>query len=405
VPGLKDRLKHAWNAFVDEDVNQTFRAYGEGVSYSRRPDRVQLRFTNERSIIASIMTRIAIDCAALDIRHIRRDENERYVEDMKSGLQTCLTLKANLDQPARMFRQDSFMSMMDEGVAAIVPVETDVNPNLTGGYEIRSLRVGKVVGWHPRQVRVRLYNDRKGTQEELTLDKSIVALVENPLLAVMNEPNSTLQRLIKTLNHLDAVDEASASGRLDLIIQLPYVVKSPSRQKQAEQRRKDIETQLKGSAYGIAYTDGTEKITQLNRPTENNLLKQVEFLTKMLYSQLGLTEEVMNGTADEKTMINYYNRTVKPITDAFVEAMRCKFLTKTALSQGQWIKAYRDPLSTVPIKDLAEISDKFRRGEIATPNDFRDVLGWKPMASPSADDPRNTNMPAPSEPNQQTPIE
>jgi len=261
VPGFRDRLRHAWNAFVDEDVNQRFRAYGEGVSYSRRPDRVQLRFTNERSIIASIMTRIAIDCAALDIRHIRQDENGRFVEDMQSGLQTCLTLQANIDQPARMFRQDSFMSMLDEGVAAIVPVDTDVNPNMTGGYEIRSLRVGKVVGWYPRQVRVRLYNDQKGTQEEITVDKSIVALVENPLLAVMNEPNSTLQRLIKTLNHLDAVDEASASGRLDLIIQLPYVVKSPSRQKQAEQRRKDIETQLKGSAYGIAYTDGTEKIT------------------------------------------------------------------------------------------------------------------------------------------------
>lgn len=405
MPGFKDRLKHAWNAFVDEDVNQTFRAYGEGVSYSRRPDRVHLRFSNERSIIASIMTRISIDCAALDIRHIRQDENGRYIEDMQSGLQERLTLQANIDQPARMFRQDSFMSMLDEGVAAVVPVDTDVNPNMTGGYEIRSLRVGKVVGWYPRQVRVRLYNDRKGTQEEITVDKSIVALVENPLLAVMNEPNSTLQRLIKTLNHLDAVDEASASGRLDLIIQLPYVVKSPSRQKQAEQRRKDIESQLKGSAYGIAYTDGTEKITQLNRPTENNLLKQVEFLTRMLYSQLGLTEEVMNGTADEAAMLNYHNRTIKPITDAFVEAMRCKFLTKTARSQGQWIKAYKDPLSTVPIKDLAEIADKFRRGEIATPNDFRDVLGWKPMTSASADDPRNTNMPAPSEPNQQTPIE
>jgi hypothetical protein len=341
-----------------------------------------------------------MDAAAFDILHVRLDPDGRYKETIDSGLNTCLTLEANIDQAARQFRQDIVMTFLDKAVAAIVPIDTTIDPTKSSGFDIKTLRVGEVCGWHPRHVRVRVYNDQpdKGVREEVTLEKKFVAIVENPLSAVMNEPNSTLQRLIRTLNHLDAVDEQSASGRLDLIIQLPYVVKSETRREAATQRLTDIEFQLKGSKYGIAYVDGTEKVIQLNRPAENNLLKQVEYLTNLLYTQLGLTPEVMNGTANEAAMLNYYNRTIEPLVAAIVEAMRRAFLTKTAIAQKQWILAFRDPFKLVPLKDLAEIADKFRRGEIATPNDFRQAIGWKPLSSPNADDPRNTNMPVPSEP-------
>ncbi len=386
---MLDRLKHAWNAFV----NVTERSYDDGPSYGQRPDRVRLSFSNERSIIASIFTRIAIDVAALDIRHVRLDKDDRYESDMVSGLNECLKVSPNLDQGPRMFKQDMAMSLFDQGTIAIVPVDTTFSPNSTGSFDIRSLRVGRIVNWKPQKVRVEVYNEKSGRREEVELDKSFVAIVENPLFSVMNEPNSTLQRLIRKLNLLDVVDEQSSSGKLDMIIQLPYVIKSESRRQQAEQRRKDIEHQLKGSQYGIAYTDGTERITQLNRPAENNLLKQVEFLMAMLYAQLGITTGVMDGTADEKTMLNYNNRTVEPIVEAFLEAMRRTFLTKTARSQKQWILAFRDPFRLVPVTDVAEIADKFIRNTVATPNDIRQAIGWKPSKSPEADELRNPNMP------------
>lgn len=405
MASLVSKLKHAWNAFVNEDLDQRLRPFSEAGSYSIRPDRVRLRYSNERSIITSIYNRIGVDGAAIDIRHVRLDDNARYLEDVNSGLNNCLTLEANIDQGARQFRQDAIMTMLDEGVVALVPVDTSLNPEVSGGYDIRTMRVGKIVAWYPKHVRVSLYNDRKGVREEITLEKSVVGIAENPLYSVMNEPSSTLQRLIRKLNILDAIDEQSGSGKLDLIIQLPYVVKSESRRTQANQRRTDIENQLKGSQYGIAYTDGTEKITQLNRPAENNLLEQVKYLTEMLYGQLGLTPEVMNGTADEKTMINYYNRTIEPIVTAIVEAMRRVFLTKTARSQNQSIMFFRDPFKLVTIGDMAEIADKFTRSEVASSNDLRQVIGWKPSKDPKADELRNTNMPAPSESIQRNPIE
>jgi len=398
---LKNSIQHAWNAFTDENYRDA--SYAGGYSYGGRQDRVQLTYSNERSIIASILTRLSIDLAAVDIRHVRLDSSGRYLEDIISGLNDCLTLEANMDQGATHFRQDMAMSLFDKGVVAIVPVDTTINPAQSGGFDVQSLRVAEIVAWYPDKVRVSLYNEKKGYREEITLLKKFVAIVENPLYAVMNEPNSTLQRLIRKLNMLDAVDEQSSSGKLDMIIQLPYVIKSEARRQQAEQRRKDIEFQLKGSRYGIAYTDGTEKITQLNRPAENNLLKQIEYLTAMLYSQLGLTEEVMNGTADEKAMINYYNRTIKPVLRAVTESMRRAFLTKTARTQGQSILFFRNPFELVPMEQVAEIADKFTRNEILTSNEIRQGIGFKPAKDPKADKLQNSNMPQPSTPSESPP--
>lgn len=398
MPSLRSRLKrilHAWNAFDDQDVKDRIHSYATGSSFSTRPDRTRLRWSNERSIIASIYNRLGIDCAAIEIFHVRRDKDGRYVDTIDSGLNSCLTLEANLDQGARQFRQDIAMTLFDKGVAAIVPVDTTINPGLSGGFDIKTLRVGEIVQWMPQHVRVNVYNEKTGNREDVTLEKKFVGIVENPLYTVMNEPNSTLQRLIRKLNLLDVVDEQSSSGKLDLIIQLPYVIKTEARRQAADQRRAEIQYQLKDSQYGIAYTDGAEKITQLNRPAENNLLKQVELLTEMLYSQLGLTTAIMDGTADESAMINYYNRTIEPIVAAVVEAMRRSFLTKTARSQGQWVMAFRDPFKLVPIKDMAEIADKFTRSEVASSNDLRQAIGWKPSKDPKADELRNTNMPLP----------
>jgi putative sterol carrier protein len=399
VARIGDRLKHAWNAFVNEDVKSRIHSFAEmGPAYGSRPDRVRLRVSNERSIIASIYNRIAIDVAAIRYRHVRLDDDEQFVEEIASGLTNCLSVEANIDQAARAFRQDIVMTMFDKGVIAIVPVDTTINPATSGSFDIKTLRIGEIVAWYPTRIRVLLFNEALGRKEEVTLDKKFVAIVENPLYTVINEPNSTMQRLLRKLNLLDAVDEASSSGKLDLIIQLPYVIKSEARKLQAEQRRKDIEFQLKGSQYGIAYTDGTEKITQLNRPAENNLMSQIEYLIKMLYGQLGLTEEVMNGTADEKTMINYYNRTIEPILGAVAEAMARTFLTKTARAQGQSVAYFRDPFKLVPIADLAEITDKFTRNEVLSANDIRSAIGIKPSKDPKANELKNSNMPDPTQP-------
>lgn len=393
--GIRDRISHAWNAFRNEEKLESqqsaFNSFG--TSYGARPDRTRLKIGNEGSIISSIYTRIGIDVASVDIRHVKLDENDRYVETIDSGLNNCLTLEANIDQGARAFRQDMAMTLMDEGVIAVVPVDTSLNPLQTGGYDIQTMRVGKIVTWFPRHVRIRLWNDKYGRHEEVTLPKTVVAIIENPLYSVMNEHNSTLQRLIRKLNLLDAVDEAASSGKLDLIFQLPYVIKTPERRKQAEIRRKDIEEQLEGSKYGIAYTDGTERITQLNRPAENNMLKQVEFLTNMLYGQLGLTASIFDGTADEATMINYHNRTIEPILAAIAEGLKRKFLTKTARSQRQSIEFHRDPFKLVPVSQLASIADKFTRNEVLTSNEVRGMVGFKPSDQPNADKLLNKNLP------------
>ena len=388
-----DRLRHAWNAFNGRDPTPT---RGGTVSFYR-PDRPRFTRGNERSIVTSIYNRIGMDVASLTFNHVRLDENGRYKENINSGLNECLTLAANKDQTGRAFIQDVVMSMLDDGCVAIVPVDTTLNPKVTGSYDIESMRVGKVIEWYPDSVQVRLYNDRKGEKEEITLPKSVVAIVENPLFSVMNEPNSTLQRLIRKLNLLDIVDEQSSAGKLDLIIQLPYTIKSDARRQQAEQRRKSIEDQLAGSKYGIAYADATERITQLNRSVENNLLKTIEYLTNMLYGQLGLSQAVMDGTADEKQMLNYNNRTIEPIASAIVDAMRWKFLTKTARSQGQSVMFFRDPFRLVPVENVAEIADKFTRNEIMTSNEFRQVIGMKPSDDPKADELRNANISAPNE--------
>lgn len=390
------KLRHAWNAFKDRELFPPL-TYSEGVSYGgRRPDQRRLRFTNERTIVSSIYTRIGIDVAELSIRHVRLDDKDRYLEDIDSGLNECLTVEANIDQAATAFRQDVALTLMDKGCIAIVPVDTNLDPRVTGGFDVKTLRVGEVCGWSPQRVRVNLYNEATGRREEIELDKKFVAIVENPLYNVMNEPNSTLQRLIHKLNLLDVVDEASSSGKLDIIIQLPYVIKSDARRAQAEQRRKDIEFQLKGSTYGIAYTDGTEKVTQLNRPAENSLLPQVQFLVELLYSQLGITKEVMDGTADEAAMINYHNRTVNPIVNAMTEAMKRSFLTKTARSQKQSVEAFRkNPFGWVPISQMAEIADKFTRNEILSSNEIRQYMGIKPSQDPKADQLVNSNMPQP----------
>jgi hypothetical protein len=406
--GIRDRLAHAWNAFVTNDRAENVFGSGIGETYSSRQDRPRLRIGTERSIIASIYNRLAIDVASVGIRHVRLDENERYLDDIDSGLNNCLTVEANLDQGASAFRQDLAMTLFESGTIAVVPVDTTLDPKMSGSWDVKTLRVGTILGWGPTRVRISLYNEKTGKREEIVLDKSTVAIVENPLYTVMNEPNSTLQRLIRKLNLLDTVDEQSSSGKLDLIIQLPYVIKSDARREAAEQRRKDIEFQLSGSKYGIAYADGTEKITQLNRPAENNLLKQVTYLTEMLYGQLGLTEEVMNGTADEATMLNYWNRTIEPILRAITEAMARTFLTKTARSQLQSIMYFRDPFKLVPITTIAEIVDKFTRNEVASANEMRQVIGMKPSKDPEADKLKNSNMPtappqAPSGPDNSTP--
>ena len=387
--GLNDRLQHAWNAFMNKDPTSSYQDYG--ASYAYRPDRHRMSRGNEKSIITSVYNRIALDAAAIRVEHVRLDENERYIGTLNSTLNECLTTEANIDQTGRALMQDVVMSMLDEGCVAIVPTVTDYDPNKTDSYKILELRVGKVVEWRPAHVKVRLYNDQNGTQQDIMVLKKTVAIIENPMYSVMNEPNSTMQRLIRKLNLLDVIDEQSGSGKLDLLIQLPYVIKSDGRRQQAEQRRKDIETQLKGP-YGIAYTDGTERVTQLNRPVENNLMKQIEYLTSMLYSQLGLTAEVMNGSADDKTMNNYYTRTIEPILSAIVDEMKRKFLTKTARSQKQSIRFFRDPFKLVPVTSLPDIADKFTRNEIMTSNEFRQVIGMKPSTDPNADQLRNKNL-------------
>lgn len=384
------RLKHAWNAFFNRDPTLDMRDLG--VSYSYRPDRVRFTRGNERSIVTSIYNRIALDVSAISIQHVRLDENGRFMSVIDSGLNNCLTLEANIDQTGRAFIQDVVMSMFDEGCVAIVPVDTTDDPEITGAYDINTMRTGKILEWYPRHVKVRVYNDRTGQKEDITLSKEAVAIIENPLFAVINEPNSTMQRLIRKLNLLDVVDEQSSSGKLDLIIQLPYIIKTEARRQQAEKRRKDIEDQLAGSKYGIAYTDGTEHITQLNRSLENNLLKQIEYLTSMLYSQLGITTSILDGTADETTMLNYNNRSIEPIVSAIVDAMKRTFLSKTARSQKQSIMFFRDPFRLVPVASIAEIADKFTRNEIMSSNEFRQIVGMKPSDDPRADELRNKNL-------------
>lgn len=388
------RLKHAWNAFAG-NVQMDYRNLG--ISYAYRADRPRLSRGNERSIITSVYNRIALDVASLKIQHVRLDESERFISVIQDGLNSCLTIEANIDQTARAFIQDVVISMFDEGSVAIVPVDTTTDPTISGSYDIQTMRVGQILDWYPQYVRVRVYNERTGKKEEVVVPKSTVAIVENPLYAVINEPNSTMQRLIRKLNLLDVIDEQSGSGKLDLIIQLPYVIKTEARRQQAENRRKDIESQLSGSKYGIAYTDGTERITQLNRPVNNNLMSQIEYLTSMLYSQLGITQSILDGTADEKTMLNYYNRTIEPIVSAIVDEMKRKFLTKTARSQLQSISFFRDPFKLVPVNDIAEIADKFTRNEIMTSNEIRQIVGMKPSEDPRADELRNKNLSEPSE--------
>lgn len=391
--GLFDKLKHSWNAFVNNRSPTNY--YNDiGYSYSYRPDRVRFTGGNERSIVTSVYNRIALDVSSIDIKHVRLDENGSFISVIDSGLNNCLTLEANIDQTGRALKQDIVMSMMDEGCIAIVPVDTTVNPTETGpgAYDILSMRTGKILEWYPSHVKVRVYNDRTGNKEDIIVPKKTVAIVENPLYAVMNEPNSTMQRLIRKLNLLDFIDEQSGSGKLDLIIQLPYIIKTEARREQAEKRRKDIENQLAGSKYGIAYTDGTEKITQLNRPIENNLMKQIEYLTNMLYSQLGITQSVLDGTADEQTMLNYNNRTIEPIVSAIVDEMKRKFLSKTARSQLQSILFFRDPFKLVPVNNIAEIADKFTRNEILTSNEIRQIIGIKPSNDPKADQLINSNI-------------
>lgn len=393
------RLKHAWNAFTG-NIQMNYRDLGMGYSY--RADRPRMSRGNERSIVTSVYNRIALDVAALNVQHVRLDENGRFLSVIDDGLNNCLTLEANIDQTARSFIQDVVVSMFDEGSVAIVPVDTTTDPNVSGSYDIQSLRVGQILDWYPQYIRARVYNEQTGRKEDIVVPKSAVAIIENPLYAVINEPNSTMQRLIRKLNLLDVIDEQSGSGKLDLIIQLPYVIKTEARRQQAENRRKDIENQLSGSKYGIAYTDSTEHITQLNRSVNNNLMSQIEYLTSMLYSQLGITQSILDGTADEKTMLNYNNRTIEPIISAIVDEMKRKFLTKTARSQHQSISFFRDPFKLVPVNDIAEIADKFTRNEIMTSNEIRQVVGMKPSDDPRADELRNKNLSEPSGSDQQS---
>ena len=394
--GFLDRLQHGWNAFVkNRDPTPSYTYYGD--SYFYRPDRPRFTRGNERTITTSVYNRIALDVASIDVKHCRLDDNGRFKSEITSGLNTCLNLEANLDQTGRAFRQDVVMSMLDEGCIAIVPIETTIDPKVSESYDISSMRVGKILEWYPAHVKVRVYNEKIGKKEDIVVPKKTVGIVENPLFAVINEPNSTMQRLVRKLALLDQIDEQSGSGKLDLIIQLPYVIKTEARRNQAEDRRKDIERQLSGSKYGIAYTDGTERITQLNRPVENNLMKQIEYLTSMLYSQLGITQTILDGTADDKTMLNYYSRTVEPIISAIVDEMKRKFLSKTARTQGQTILFFRDPFKLVPVNDIAEIADKFSRNEIMTSNEIRQVIGMMPSDDPKADQLVNSNIRQPDE--------
>ena len=380
------RLKHAWNAFFNKDPTRYY--HDIGIGYSYRPDRMHFSRGNERSIITSVYNRIAMDAAAVDMFHVRLDENDRFLSAIDSGLNNCLTVEANVDQTGRAFRQDAVMSMMDEGCVALVPTDTDDDPGdgIQGSFDIDTMRTGQILEWYPQHVRIRVYNERTGQKEDILMAKQAVAIIENPLYAVMNEPNSTMKHL------LDVIDEQNSSGKLDLIIQLPYVIKTEARRRQAESRRKDIEDQLRGSKYGIAYTDGTERITQLNRPVENNLMSQIEYLTSMLYSQLGITQGILDGSADEKTMLNYHNRTIEPILSAIADEMKRKFLTKTARSQRQSIRFFRDPFKLVPVSEISEIADKFTRNEIMTSNEVRQVIGMKPSDDPKADELRNKNL-------------
>ena len=386
-----DRIKHGWNAFLNRDPTYNYRDLG-GPSYGYRPDRMRFTRGNERSIVTSVYNRIALDAASIDIMHVQLDKDNRFESIRESALNECLTRNANIDQTGRAFIQDVVMSMLDEGCVAIVPVDTTFNPDITNSYDINTMRTAKIVEWYPAHVKVNLYNDRTGRKEDLILPKKTVAIIENPLYAVINEPNSTMQRLIRKLNLLDVIDEQSGSGKLDLIIQLPYVIKTDARRQQAEQRRKDIEMQLAGSKYGIAYTDGTERITQLNRSVDNNLMKQIEYLTSMLYSQLGITQAILDGSADDKTMLNYYNRTIEPIVSSIVDEIQRKFLTKTAITQKQAIAYFRDPFRLVPVNEIAEIADKFTRNEIMTSNEIRQIVGMKPSKDPNADELRNKNL-------------
>lgn len=392
MPKFTSRLKHAWNAFMSRDPTVGSYPYGSGYASAYRPDRTRFTRGNEKTIVTSIYNRIAMDVAAISIEHVRLDQNGRFTEHLDTGLNNCLSLEANIDQTGRAFIQDIVMSMFDEGCVAIVPVDTTINPKVSASYDIKSMRVGKILEWFPKHIRVRVYNENNGQKEDLILPKSMVAIIENPLYATMNEPNSMLQRLKHKLALLDSVDEQTSSGKLDLIIQLPYVIKTDARRKQAEKRREEIEAQLAGTKYGIAYTDGTEKITQLNRSVENNLLKQIEYLTDIVYAQLGLTKSVFDGTADEKTMLNYYNRTIEPILSAITDEMKRKFITKTARTQGQSILFFRDAFRLTPTEDLAELADKFTRNEIVTSNEFRQILGFKPSDDPRADELRNKNL-------------
>lgn len=395
--GFMDRLQHGWNAFMGRDPTMRYQHMGAG--YSIRPDRVRFSRGNERSIVTSVYNRIALDVAAISIYHCKLDQNDRYKEIIPSGLHNCFNLEANIDQTGRAFMHDIVASMFDEGCVAIVPTDTTDDPEITGSYNIDKMRTGKILEWYPEHVRVRVYNERTGQKEEVTLLKSAVGIIENPLYAVINEPSATMQRLVRKLNLLDAIDEQSGSGKLDLIIQLPYVIKSDARRAQAKTRIKDIEDQLKGP-YGIAYTDGTEKVTQLNRPVENNLMKQIEYLTNMLYSQLGITQSILDGTADEKTMLNYYDRTIEPIVAAIVDELKRKFLTKTARSQKQTIMYFRNPFKLVPVAELAEMADKFTRNEILSSNEIRQIVGYKPSSDPKADQLVNSNI---TQPDSKTP--
>lgn len=391
--GFINWLKHSWNAFANRDPTRSY--YDIGPSYSYRPDRPRLSRGNERSIATAIYNRIALDVASVTIKHCRTDKDGRYIEDIDSNLNECLTLSANIDQTSRSFIQDVVMSMLDEGCVAIVPVDTVDEPTFTNTFDVQSMRTGKILEWFPKHVLIRLYDDRKGEKKDLLFPKETVAIIENPLYAIINEPNSTMQRLIRKLSLLDVTDEQTASGKLDLIIQLPYLIKTDARRDQANRRRQEIEDQLSGSKYGIAYVDGTEKITQLNRSLENNLLKQIEYLTNMVYSQLGITETILNGTADEKTMLNYNNRTIEPFVSAIVDEMKRKFLSKTARSQSQTITYFKDPFRLVPVNDIAEIADKFTRNEIMTSNEIRQVVGLKPSNDPKADELVNSNISQP----------
>ena len=395
------RLKHAWNAFTG---TASIEYRDIGTSYPYRVDRPRLSRGNERSIVTSVYNRIALDVSALNISHVKLDDSNRFLSVIDDGLNNCLSLEANIDQTARAFFQDVVISMFDEGNVAIVPVDTTTNPKISGSYDIKTMRVGQIIDWFPQYKRVRVYNEQTGKKEDILLPKSAVAIVENPLYAVINEPNSTMQRLVRKLNLLDVIDEQSGSGKLDLIIQLPYVIKTEQKRQQAEKRRRDVEHQLSNSKYGIAYTDGTEKITQLNRSVNNNLMDQIEYLTSMLYSQLGITQTILDGTADEKTMLNYFNRTIEPIISAIVDEMKRKFLTKTARSQHQSILYFRDPFKLVPVENIAEIADKFTRNEIMTSNEIRQVIGMKPSKDPKADELRNKNLSAPKENENQDPV-